>query len=39
VIARKLYMGIGDATMEVDGKVIYEATNLKVGLFTDTTNF
>jgi 3-hydroxyacyl-[acyl-carrier protein] dehydratase/trans-2-decenoyl-[acyl-carrier protein] isomerase len=39
VIARKLYMGIGDATMEVDGKVIYEATNLKVGLFTDTSSF
>ncbi|HIL43071.1 MAG TPA: bifunctional 3-hydroxydecanoyl-ACP dehydratase/trans-2-decenoyl-ACP isomerase [Gammaproteobacteria bacterium] len=39
VIARKLYMGIGDATMEVDGKIIYEATNLKVGLFTDTSSF
>lgn len=39
VIARKLYMGIGDATMEVDGKVIYEATDLKVGLFTDTSGF
>ncbi len=37
VIARKLYMGVADATMEVDGKVIYEATNLKVGLFTDTS--
>lgn len=37
VIVRKLYMGIGDATMAVDGKVIYEATNLKVGLFTDTS--
>jgi 3-hydroxyacyl-[acyl-carrier protein] dehydratase/trans-2-decenoyl-[acyl-carrier protein] isomerase len=39
VIARKLYMGIADATMEVDGKTIYEATNLKVGLFTDTSSF
>ena len=39
VIARKLYMGIADATMEVDGKTIYEATNLKVGLFTDTSAF
>lgn len=37
VIARKLCMGVGDATMEVDGKVIYEAANLKVGLFTDTS--
>ncbi|WPE16368.1 3-hydroxyacyl-[acyl-carrier-protein] dehydratase FabA [Candidatus Thioglobus autotrophicus] len=39
VIARKLYMGIGDAVMEVDGKVIYEAKDLKVGLFTDTSAF
>ena len=39
VIARKLYMGIGDATMEVDGKVIYVASDLKVGLFTDTSAF
>jgi 3-hydroxyacyl-[acyl-carrier protein] dehydratase/trans-2-decenoyl-[acyl-carrier protein] isomerase len=39
IIARKLYMGVGDAVMEVDGKVIYEATNLKVGLFTDTSSF
>lgn len=37
VIARKLHLGIGDGTMEVDGKAIYEATNLKVGLFTDTS--
>jgi len=37
VIARKLYMGVADATMGVDGEVIYEATNLKVGLFTDTS--
>lgn len=39
VIARKLYMGIGHATMEVDGKIIYEAKDLKVGLFTDTSAF
>jgi len=39
VFARKLYMGIADATMEVDGKLIYDATNLKVGLFTDTSSF
>jgi hypothetical protein len=25
--------------MEVDGKTIYEATNLRVGLFTDTSAF
>jgi 3-hydroxyacyl-[acyl-carrier protein] dehydratase/trans-2-decenoyl-[acyl-carrier protein] isomerase len=39
VVARKLFMGIGDATMEVDGKVIYEASDLKVGLFTHTSAF
>ena len=39
IVARKLYMGIADATMEVDGKLIYDATNLKVGLFTDTSSF
>ncbi len=39
VILRKLVMGIGDATMEVDGKVIYEATDLRVGLFTSTKDF
>ncbi|SMN00303.1 3-hydroxyacyl-[acyl-carrier-protein] dehydratase, FabA form [uncultured Candidatus Thioglobus sp.] len=38
VIARKLYVGVANATMEVDGKVIYEADNLKVGLFTDTSS-
>lgn len=39
VILRKLVMGIADATMEVDGKVIYQATDLRVGLFTSTENF
>jgi len=39
IVARKLYMGIADASMEVDGKLIYDATNLKVGLFTDTSSF
>lgn len=33
VIARKLYMGIADAVMEVDGKTAYEVNKLKVGLF------
>lgn len=36
VISRRLFMGIADATMDVDGKTIYQATNLKVGLFTNT---
>lgn len=39
VIMRKLVMGIADATMEVDGKEIYEATDLRVGLFTSTEDF
>ena len=39
VILRKLVMGIADATMEVDGKLIYEATDLRVGLFTSTQDF
>jgi 3-hydroxyacyl-[acyl-carrier protein] dehydratase / trans-2-decenoyl-[acyl-carrier protein] isomerase len=39
LIMRKLYMGIADATMEVDGKVIYTATDLRVGLFTSLADF
>jgi len=39
VILRKLVMGIADATLEVDGKQIYEATDLRVGLFTSTQDF
>ena len=39
VIQRRLIMGVGNATMEVDGKEIYSAKDLKVGLFTSTENF
>ena len=39
VIMRRLVMGIADAKMEVDGRLIYQATDLKVGLFTRTDNF
>ncbi len=39
VILRRLVMGIADATMEVDGKQIYEANDLRVGLFTSTQDF
>lgn len=39
VIKRKLFMGLGDGTVEVDGRVIYEAKDLKVGLFQDTSSF
>lgn len=34
VIMRKLVMGIADGVVEADGKPIYEAKDLKVGLFT-----
>ena len=33
LIERKLVMGIADGTVAVDGKVIYTAKDLKVGLF------
>lgn len=39
LIMRKLVMGIADAFMEVDGRKIYSATDLRVGLFTSTENF
>jgi 3-hydroxyacyl-[acyl-carrier protein] dehydratase/trans-2-decenoyl-[acyl-carrier protein] isomerase len=39
VIKRKLFMGLGDGRVEVDGRVIYEAKDLKVGLFQDTSSF
>ncbi|AKD37350.1 bifunctional 3-hydroxydecanoyl-ACP dehydratase/trans-2-decenoyl-ACP isomerase [Pasteurella sp. P03HT] len=39
VINRKLVMGMADGEVEVDGRVIYTATDLKVGLFQDTTAF
>lgn len=39
VIMRKLVMGMADARMEVDGREIYVAKDLRVGLFTRTDNF
>ena len=36
VISRKLWMGIADGRLFCDDKLIYEAEDLKVGLFTDT---
>ena len=39
VINRKLVMGVADGEVLVDGHVIYNATDLKVGLFKDTTAF
>jgi 3-hydroxyacyl-[acyl-carrier protein] dehydratase/trans-2-decenoyl-[acyl-carrier protein] isomerase len=39
VMMRKLVMGIADAELDCDGKVIYEATDLRVGLFTSADAF
>ncbi|SIS85394.1 bifunctional 3-hydroxydecanoyl-ACP dehydratase/trans-2-decenoyl-ACP isomerase [Neptunomonas antarctica] len=39
VIERKLVMGIADGTVSVDGRVIYTAKDLRVGLFTSTDSF
>ncbi|MEA3640770.1 MAG: 3-hydroxyacyl-[acyl-carrier-protein] dehydratase FabA [Lamprobacter sp.] len=39
VISRKLVLGIGDGTMDVDGRIIYTAKDLRVGLFTSTEGF
>lgn len=39
VVLRRLVMGVGDATMLVDGKEVYAAKDLRVGLFKSTENF
>jgi 3-hydroxyacyl-[acyl-carrier protein] dehydratase/trans-2-decenoyl-[acyl-carrier protein] isomerase len=39
IIMRKLFMGVADGRMEVDGREIYTAKNLRVGLFTSTDAF
>ena len=39
VITRKLVLGIGDGMVEVDGRQIYTATDLRVGLFSSTEGF
>ena len=39
MITRKLNLAIADGTMSVDGRQIYEAEDLRVGLFTSTDNF
>ena len=38
-IERRLVMGIADGSVSVDGKEIYTATDLRVGLFQSTENF
>lgn len=39
VISRKLCLAIADGSMSVDGREIYVAKDLRVGLFTSTENF
>ena len=39
IIKRKLVMGVGDGHMAVDGKSIYLARDLRVGLFRTATEF
>lgn len=39
VITRRLVMGIADGSLEVDGREIYTAQDLRVGLFTNTSSF
>lgn len=39
VLMRKLYMGVADGTVAVDGRPIYHAKGLRVGLFTSTEDF
>ncbi len=38
VITRRLVLGIADGIMKIDGKPIYEARGLRVGLFEDIPN-
>jgi len=39
VISRKLVLGVADGVVEVDGREIYLAKDLRVGLFTSTDAF
>ncbi len=39
VILRKLVIGVADAKMDIDGREIYYAKNLRVGLFKSTEGF
>jgi 3-hydroxyacyl-[acyl-carrier protein] dehydratase/trans-2-decenoyl-[acyl-carrier protein] isomerase len=39
VIERKLVMGIANGSVSVDGREIYTASDLRVGLFTSTESF
>jgi len=37
LIMRRLVVGVADGIVKVDGKVIFEAKDLKVGLFSEDT--
>jgi 3-hydroxyacyl-[acyl-carrier protein] dehydratase/trans-2-decenoyl-[acyl-carrier protein] isomerase len=39
LITRKLILAIADGTVSVDGREIYTAEDLRVGLFTSTDDF
>ncbi|MEJ2405886.1 MAG: 3-hydroxyacyl-[acyl-carrier-protein] dehydratase FabA [Candidatus Thiodiazotropha sp.] len=39
IITRRLVLGVADGVMKVDGREIYSAKDLRVGLFTSTDNF
>ena len=39
VLAQRLILATADGTVSVDGRDIYKAQQLKVGLFSDTDNF
>jgi len=39
MITRKLVLAIADGTVSVDGREIYTAEDLRVGLFTSTDGF
>lgn len=39
MITRKLVLGIAEGTIAVDGREIYQAEDLRVGLFTSTEGF
>ncbi|MCO1334807.1 3-hydroxyacyl-[acyl-carrier-protein] dehydratase FabA [Microbulbifer sp. OS29] len=39
IVERRLVMGIGNGSVSVDGREIYTAKDLRVGLFTRTDNF
>tara|TARA_E500000178_G_C16867697_1_gene682783 strand:+ start:244 stop:753 length:510 start_codon:yes stop_codon:yes gene_type:complete len=39
IIARALVMGVADGIVRVDGRIIYSARDLKVGLFRSTEGF